>query len=248
MTLLAPSRRLLAGTAVALALMTGTAACSSDTSDGAGKTTTTKVGKTTSTKVDKITSTTVDGGNGSTTTTVKVGKTTTTTAAGGGDRSEQAYVDALVQSVDVTGELVPKGKATCIGQSFIDVIGFDAINASGLTPKEFARRSGAEYPKSLGIDEEKANELYDQFEACDIDLRANIITSYTSVGSPIDADTKACIEANLTDKGVRTSFVNSFLGNDDAPDPIAKANACLRAAIIEDDRPPVTAARVTPGN
>jgi hypothetical protein len=213
MTLIHRSRRLLAATTIALVLVGATAACGSEGSDGSADKTTTSADK--ATTDDGDTSTTSASGDGPTTT------------VDNGDRSRQAYIDAFVEGFDSDGETFSKENAECVGDHFIDVIGFDKIKSSELTPAEFGAGNGDDFPETLGIDEDKASELYDQFEACDIDLAAAFVKAYGATGTPLDADAEACLEKAITDEALRTSFVNGFLGKDDTADPLDAASACL---------------------
>ncbi|QXC61885.1 hypothetical protein KSP35_03380 [Aquihabitans sp. G128] len=237
-------RRLLAGLALAALLATGAAACSSDGSDGAAKTTTTKPDK-----AATASTTTVDGDTETTTTIGSDDSGPSTTVADDGDRSRQAYVDAFTESFDSSGEILSKDKSECVADKFIDVIGFDKITDAGLTPQQFAAGNGDDFPKSLGIDEDKAGELYDQFEACDVNLADTFIKAFSTEGQAIDAKTEACLRKAVTDEALRASFIASFLGDDDDVDPLDGASACL--GVTADDGG-ATASTVTvapaPGN
>ncbi|CAN5643660.1 hypothetical protein BH10ACT1_BH10ACT1_24590 [soil metagenome] len=232
------AHRLAASVALVLLLAGGAAACSGSGSDDAAKTTTT----------DAPTRTTVTakGSEGTTeedpTVTTDDGETTTTEAADDGDRSKQAYVDAFAKGFDSTEELIPAAKSQCVGEKLIDVLGFDAIVDSGLTPEEFGQGNGDDFPKSLGIDEDKANEMYDQFEACDVNLGEAFVKALSGEGT-FTAEQKACLTQKVTDDTLRASFVASFLGDDSGDDPLDAATECVGG----DDSPTAnTVAPLTP--
>jgi len=242
-------RRFLTGAALALLFTAGAAACgASDGSEGAtDTTTTTRDDKTTTTEEDtttteeESTSTTEDE-----TTTTEDGATTTTDGEPSSD--PQDYVDALVANFEgEAGEQVfEPGQVECLAERFVDVVGIDELQAAGVSPDEFAEGDGSEFPPELGVDEDKANELYDQFAACEMDLGEVFTKIFASEGEDLTAKQQACLDEVFTDENLRASFVADFLGEDLEDDPLDEAGACI--GLDEPSTPDDTAAdTVDPG-
>lgn len=245
-------RRLLTAATLALLLTAGAAACGgSGGSEGAtDTTTTTRVDKTTTTAsttttAGEATTTTTEAGvttttGDETTTTTEAATTTTearvtTTTNGEPSGDAQDYVDALVATIegDEGEEVFEPGQVECLAGNFVDVIGVEALQSAGVSPEEFAQGNGSNFPPELGVDEAKANELYDQFAACEVDLAEVFTKAFSSGGGEVTAEQQACIDDVFTQANLRASFVADYLGDDLADDPLEAAGVCL-------DEPPTT--------
>ena len=126
-------------------------------------------------------------------------------------RYRQAYVDAFAKDFDDDDapDLEP-AKVDCLGNAFLDVIGLDRITAAGVTPEEFG--NGLDASDDVGIDEQKASDLYDTFKTCDVDLKALLAETVTKLAPrPLTADQRACIDDVLTEANLRKSFVADTL-------------------------------------
>ncbi|QXC61886.1 hypothetical protein KSP35_03385 [Aquihabitans sp. G128] len=223
-----PARRALTAAAMLLLLSGSVAACgASGGSDADDATTTTTARATTTTDVD-------DPDPQVTTTTDPDDDPTTTTEPGGGGGDDGAYsrddyVTAMIGSFDEDdSEIYTKDQIDCLADRFVDVIGVDDLNDAGVTPKQLAEGDGEDLPASLGVDEELAGDLYDQFAECDLDLKETFTKALTSFGGakPTTAQL-ACLDRYLTDDNLRRSFVADYTGEDLADDPIDKASECL---------------------
>lgn len=230
-------RRFLTGVALALLLTAGAAACgaSGDSEGGTDTTTTTRADRTTTTAstttTEEETTTTED----ESTTTPSEGTpptedgTTTTTTDGEPSSDPQDYVDALVAEFEEDGgdQIFESGQVECLAERFVDVVGIDELQAAGVSPDEFAEGDGSEFPAELGVDEDKANELYDQFAACEIDLRELLTKVFTSEGNEITAEQQACLDKVFTDENLRATVVADFLGDELENDPLDAAGECV---------------------
>lgn len=221
------SRRLLAAGTLALLLTAATAACGGDGGDegGTDTTTSTRVDETTTTASttteDDVTTTTED----EVTTTTEDEVTSTTDGEPSGD--PQDYVDALVATIDGAGEeFFEPGQVECLAESFVDVIGVDALEAAGISPDELAEGTASTFPPELGLDEAEANELYDQFGACEIDL-VEQFSKIFAAGRDLTAEEQACLEGVGTDENLRASFVADVLGEELEDDPLDAITTCV---------------------
>lgn len=222
------SRRVVTGTALALLLAVGSVACGADgeSDDATDESTTTTSGgdaSTTTTTRDDVTTTTRD----DVTTTTGDDVTTTTDGEPSGDA--QDYVDALVATIEGNEgeEVFEPGQVECLVGNFVDVIGVEALQAAGVSPEEFAQGNGSDFPPELGVDEAKANELYDQFAACEVDLVEVFTKAFSSGGGEVTAEQQACIDDVFTEANLRASFVADYLGEDLADDPLDEAGDCV---------------------
>lgn len=214
------SRRLSPATAALAALLVmGTAACGASGGDD----TSVRTAQTTTTTGSAATKTTTSGAVGAP-------ETTSTTAGGGtGANGRQAYVDALVTNFN-TGqdlEIFKAGQVECLANGFLDIIGLEKLQAADVSPQTFAESS--DLPPEVGIDEAKANRLYDQFDACGIDLASAMAKVFQAGGKGLTAAQQACFDKVVTDDSLRASFVADFLGKSLEQDPLDEASTCFRS-------------------
>lgn len=169
------------------------------------------------------------------------------TTGGGETGDRQAYLDAFAKGFQEEGDeqFFSAGQVDCLGEGFLDVIGVDTLVDAGVTPEEFGEGDG--FSEELGLDEDQANDLYDQFEGCGIDLKEIFVDTFTSFSpQPLGDEELACIDDVLTDERIRDSFVSDLLEVEDgAADPFDEIDSCLPSSFGEDGP---TADTVEPGN
>lgn len=74
--------------------------------------------------------------------------------------TREDYVDALASSFGDEGtEILGAGGLGCLTSNFVNIVGVDELKAAGVSPQEFATNGDL---RSAGVDEAKANELFDQ--------------------------------------------------------------------------------------
>ncbi|CAN5643774.1 hypothetical protein BH10ACT1_BH10ACT1_24600 [soil metagenome] len=227
------SRRLLAGTVLALLIAGGTAACGASGGSDADRETTTTAPKSTTTVEEATTTTSGDDETTTTTEGTDEGSTTTAVDEPAGDADRQEYVDALKESFDTgtdsTEQYFDSEQVNCLAESYVDVIGVDNLHDADVSPAELGKSSGdGPLPKELGIDEDGANELYDQFAGCDIDLAATFKKVFSQIsGKALTPAQEACVDKAVTDENLRKSFVADFSGVELDPDPLDAAGTCV---------------------
>ncbi|HEX2576688.1 MAG TPA: hypothetical protein VHK88_10100 [Aquihabitans sp.] len=221
-----PAHRLLTAAALALLLTAGLGACGGDDDDAAP--TTTEAASTTAADAGEGTSE-EDTEDGDTTTTASEedgDETSTTEGGGSGSADRQAYVDALTAALTSDGEgLFEPAQMACLGEAFVDTIGVEELQAADISPEQFAEQDG-ESLEPLGLTEDDANELYDQYATCEIDLQSAFNTFLTSDGQ-VTPEQQACVDRYATDDSFRRSFVADILGEELADDPLEKAGECV---------------------
>lgn len=213
---------------LAVLLVTSIAACSSDDgSEGGGDGSTTTEAPTVTTDDLGSDEVTTDDLGSDDLGSDDLGSDDVTTDDAPVGEDEQAYVDALVATFeeDESDELYTEDQVTCLAEGFVDIIGVDALQSAGLSPQEFAEDGIDDVPDELGVDDEKANAMYDTFADCDIDLQE--LFASTAGGEELTADEQACLDDLLTDDNLRASFVASFTGDELEDDPLDDAFECF---------------------
>lgn len=215
--MIAPSKltRLLAIGLLAASAIAG-AACSSDGSDGSSKTSA---------------STTVAGDAAATTTTPVAsqvtgpdGSDTTDPTDAGPSEDPQDYVDQLAADIS-EGAVATKEQGECIGERWVEVIGFDALSAAGVSPAQFSNLDAQSF-EQLDLSEADASSLYDAFDDCDLDVVKSIRSTF---GQGLSATQQACIDDLLTDDLVRDLFVTNLVaGNEQSAGRTEALEACAK--------------------
>jgi hypothetical protein len=141
-----------------------------------------------------------------------------------GDADRQDYIDALAAAAG-NDDFADPDQSECLAEGWIDAIGADELRDAGITPEQFAD-GGDEELQALGLDEDTADEMYDQFAACDLDLRELIIGS-SQAESGLTPDQQSCVEDTLTDEALRAWFVADLLGGEDVEDPFEALAVCF---------------------
>lgn len=179
-------------------------------------TVTTEASTTTTTSYRRPTTTT------STPTTTTRPTTTTTPSAG----ARGPYIDALAAELIGTDRpLLTQDEATCISGAYVDAIGLDQLQGAGITPKDFADAEGSGFGDRLVLTPDTANEVYDQFAACGIDLAEVVKRMAGEEGlTPTQSD---CIDQIVTDENLRNAFVADFVGRSLPDDPLDQVEGCM---------------------
>lgn len=201
-------RRRLAASVIVLALgLGGVAACSESGDDSAGGTTTTVPTDGSTTTTDDDTTTTES--EATTTTEDDVTTTTeddiTTTTEDGPDPSpggdEQAYVDAMVESLESDFD---ETTTLCVSEGLVAEIGVDRFESAGVSPEDIA--DGDPFV-DLGLDEGTAENLYDVMDDCTGGLLDVILAD-------LDAETADCVKNAVSEEDIRQVFLDLFQGID----------------------------------
>lgn len=225
---------------VSLALVAGAAACSSDDgSDGADTTTTT----------EEAAATTTTGGDDSVPDDEDDETTTTASEADLGDADRDAYVAALAGSFgEDTDGIFEDGQIECLSEGFVDVLGVDNLKEAGIAPDALAETNGSDFPEELGVDEEKANQMFDVYEDCDVDFGAVFKEVFGGLVGPegLSAEDEACIDELLTSDNLRRSLVADILGEDLEDDPLDEVENCVDLGALGSGGSGPTAEGVTP--
>jgi len=107
----------------------------------------------------------------------------------GGDRSRQAFVDAGADSLDFDDEV----QAQCISAAVIDGIGFDAIEATGLTPEEFGEADSLA-DTGVTVDDGMASRMQTGVVAC-----GDLVATFAAASDASDEE-RECARLNLDDE------------------------------------------------
>lgn len=140
---------------------------------------------------------------------------------GGGDSAvndqNRPYVDAMKESMrssndDDDGFALDDGQIDCLAPRFVNAIGMDKIEASGVTPEDI-EVSDMDF-SAIDLTTEDGNRIYDSFGQCDINLRELMVADFASDDEMGDA-AKACMEGVFTDENLRKFFVSSMVNGDE---------------------------------
>lgn len=176
-----------------LALLTGTAACSTSAgSSGEGKD-------------DATTRTDPPEADG----------TTTAPPEGGGSPDTGAYVEALVTGMSAgdPGEdlVLTVEEARCVAPVWIDTLGADAL--AGIDPQELADPDDLDLAGIVDIDEQQAAAMIDAYAGCDVDISEKF-ASYLALDLP--ADQAACVSDALAEEDLTGLLELALVDEDEA--------------------------------
>ena len=130
---------------------------------------------------------------------------------------EQPYVDAFVASASDADEdeLQLSGEqAECFGARFVDIVGVDRLEEAGVTPEDFGDDSSLDFSE-IGLSEDEGEDIYDSFEECDVDIRAEFLNSLDADGSLTEED-RECVEDAFDEDLIRRMLVTTFVQGEDA--------------------------------
>lgn len=126
-----------------------------------------------------------------------------------------AYADAMVASMTADSDMpFTDEQARCYANRTVDVIGADRITAAGGKVGSGTDIDALDFSK-LSVSEADGNKIYDQFEACGIDLRDAMIKSFAE-GGEMAPEATECFETVLTEKNLRTLMVSTMINGEDS--------------------------------
>ena len=130
------------------------------------------------------------------------------------------YVDALVDEIGGDAE-----SATCVGEAFVNAVGVERLEASGVTPEDFAT-SGS--PAELGLEIDQANAASMQ---CDLEACPSLIDLFAEAADAPDDDVD-CFRESITDSLVAELLVVQFVGGQPSQE-LLDAQTAMQACIAE---------------
>lgn len=144
---------------------------------------------------------------------------TTTTEGDGGDvevsADARAYVDAMNESMTADEEFpLSDDQAECFNARTINTIGVDRLQAAGVTPEMMSSGDSAMDFSDLGLTEDEAGDIYDNFGRCDIDLQ-DLMMQSMATDDEVTPAMQACMENVLTDENLRKLMVSSMMNGDE---------------------------------
>ena len=132
------------------------------------------------------------------------------------------YVDALVD--EIGGD---EDSARCVGEAVVDAVGVESLEASGVTPEDFAS-AGSPANFGLEIDQANAASMQSALEACPglIDLFAD--------AADAPEDEADCFRESITDAMFAELLVVQFIGEQPSQELI-DAQTAVQACVAEGD-------------
>lgn len=125
----------------------------------------------------------------------------------GASDDPQDYIDELTTAVSSEG-IATAEQGRCIGESWIDVIGFDAIVAADISPAAFGNLDTESF-LSLELSSDEGGEIFDAFKKCGLDFPG--IFRELSMSPELTDAQQACIADALNDDAVRAAFVKGLV-------------------------------------
>jgi hypothetical protein len=206
-----PRSRVLIGSIAVLVVTSFVAACGDD-DDAATTTTASSTGATSSTaSEDTATDETLDTTDAS------------TPGVGSASGDEADYVAALEQNIGLADAEISE----CMATAVVDEIGFDRIQASGLSPEELASSGGDLGEGEKALTPEQSADLKAAFVDCG-DLVGALIGS-----DSIPDDQKNCVQDAIDNDQAAEIIANQWTNADDSQE-IADAKEQASACVTDD--------------
>ena len=126
---------------------------------------------------------------------------------------EQTYADAVMESVGADATpILPGADNDCLAVVWVDAIGGDALEGSGLTPEEFA----AQGPVGVGLDRSTAEEMVDAMDQCGAGPEKFYEEWAAAIGLQpgTDAEAMKCMEEAVSVDDFRDALVATFMGEE----------------------------------
>jgi hypothetical protein len=148
----------------------------------------------------------------------------------GGDA--QPYVDAMIESFDSSDpeELqIDREQAQCLAPQWIETIGPERLAEAGIEPEDFTAEEDVDL-SVLGLSDAEADELYDAFATCDIDVREILVQSLVEQENLSEEDA-GCVRDAFGEDLVRQLTISGLVEGEEELDPEDPLAAELLAAL-----------------
>ncbi|QCX28773.1 hypothetical protein [Nocardioides jishulii] len=124
-----------------------------------------------------------------------------------GGASEEDYVDSMSSGLS-SAETQPltKSQADCVAERFVDRVGVDRVSDE-YDPEDFERDAAQLTFEELDLTEAEANELFDDFVDCGVDMRDRVITELGDSELALPEGMMDCLEGKISEDQVRSLFV-----------------------------------------
>jgi hypothetical protein len=142
-----------------------------------------------------------------------------TTASDAADPDAQAYVDAMIESFDDSDpdELqIDREQAQCLAPRWVEAIGPDRLAEAGIEPEDFSSDQDVDL-STTGMSEDDANEMYDAFAACGIEVKTLFVESMATDRDLSEEDAR-CLQEAFPDDLLRRILVTTFVEGEEALD------------------------------
>jgi hypothetical protein len=222
-----PRSRLLAGAVAAVAVTTFVAACGDD-DDAATTSVAATTGRTAaSTETSTASDDTATDETASDETVDTTDGSDASTPGGGSASGEEAdYVAAIQENIQLADEDMSK----CLASAVVDAIGFDRIQASGLSPEALADSGGDLGEGEQALTPDQSEDLKAAFLDC-----GNVLDALVAADD-ISDDQKDCVRDAIDNEQAAEIIANQWTGADDSEEIAAakeQASTCVDRA--EDD-------------
>lgn len=143
----------------------------------------------------------------------------------------EAIAANFTTSEDPDDFVLEDDQADCIGARTVNIIGVDAFEKAGVTPADLGPTSDT-LIGDVEVDDKQANEIYDSFKKCDVDLRAIMFESFAQDDDMTD-EQKKCLEGALDEDTLRAFVVTAMVkGDDESPEAMRLMGAIMGCAFM----------------
>lgn len=138
----------------------------------------------------------------------------------------EAIAANFTKAEDPDDIVLEEDQANCIGGRIVNIVGVDAFEKAGVTPADLGPESET-LVGDVEVSDKQANEVYDSFKKCDIDLRAIMFESF-SQNEDMTAEQQKCLEGAFDEDTMRAFVVTALVkGDDESPEAMKLMGAIM---------------------
>lgn len=134
----------------------------------------------------------------------------------------QAIAKTFTKKESPDDIVLDDGQAECVSNHIVDIVGVDTYEEAGITPADLEDTDG--FVGDVDVTEKQANDVYDSFKKCKVDLHAVFLESMAQDDEASD-EAKQCLEGAMTEDVIRGLMVSGMTGDEDS----AEANKAMGA-------------------
>ena len=156
--------------------------------------------------------------------------------SGGGDADRQAYVDAMMASfAEEDQDVISEDQARCLSEDWVDILDPARLQAAGITPEDLGGDEALDIADTdLDLSDDEANELFDAFGGCDIDLGELMAESFAE-DDDLTEEQASCLGDAFTEDVLREFMVASFTGDESGGAAMGQMFAIMGQCGLMDD-------------
>lgn len=127
----------------------------------------------------------------------------------------QAIAKSFTTKEDADDLVLDDKQGECVGNHIVDIVGVDTYKEAGITPADLEDTDA--FAGDVEVTEKQANDVYDSFKKCKVDLHAALVESMAQDEETSDA-AKKCLEGAMTEDVIRGLLVSTMTGDEESPE------------------------------